>query len=444
MDIFSILQHYRQLETDDEIYRHKERSLRKCETRKEITQLNLVVSYIESIPPDMRTWEQQKELEWALEALWMYEVPEGRHFDRLQSIEEEYDYRIANMNIDVDLNQLKARIEETYPDEDRERGLRFIDLNTEISFIQDRLFGSLIQTSSIAHNLARGNWEIESLSTPERVFLSNLGIDTGKKTQSEFVGLFSLLGINADQKTQSEFVDLSSLYGPVKSQGESKACVGFSMADDIYFELNHNGKIQRHETLSPFSVYRSLQAYSQGNQPSHCLISHSHERKLYGGWAEGDIGVNVGFLYENSNGLFQPSFCTMNDWGQDFYRQRDTSVVSQFRVTDYETYSHKISFELIRALLDNNKPPILFVNTDIKRVTENWQEVLPSDDGRYGHTIVVVGYGMQGENPFTLKREPYFIVRDSLTRELIHYKVSAENLLEFTHVLIKVTGVERI
>ena len=35
-------------------------------------------------------------------------------------------------------------------------------------------------------------------------------------------------------------------------------------------------------------------------------------------------------------------------------------------------------------------------------------------------------------------------MRDSLNEELIHYKVSAENLLEFAQGLVKITGLDRI
>jgi hypothetical protein len=97
--------------------------------------------------------------------------------------------------------------------------------------------------------------------------------------------------------------------------------------------------------------------------------------------------------------------------------------------------------DFFRTLIDNVQPVIVGIQTDAREITEDW--LRPKLPGGIQHVIMVVGYGEGSISPFTLKREPYFIVRDSLVQESIHYKMSVHDLLNNANSVYKALRVKR-
>ena len=462
---------------------HKELYKAHRKNTERVKDLQLVVSYIESLPEDVRTPEQRLELEWALDGLWANNLSlEGDSvWDWMDSLDESYTSPFSPSILRADLSPLTSKIRDfgvlyhaqrvfriREPEENdfnAQRLIRFLGLSQGVFFNSDRLFGSLIQTSSLAAGLVLEEQKTPTLSTPK----PNLLFGSMMQISSLAAGLvledqetpvlsapeqqfLSKLGIQ-EMNPQGEFADLSHLYGAVEDQGWTSACVGFSVAHDIQFELNQKGEMRRDEFISPFAVYGALHAYSKGDQPDHCLTYYSQRHMMYAGPSpknpnydgKASEGIDSHVIDQALDGLSSESVCVMSDTHPRSQAERSTYVSSRVRVKDYQIYGQRISFELLRVLIENNKPPILLLSTDKKTVREDWEEMEPAC-GSMGHSVIVVGYGMDEINPFTLKREPYLIVRDSLNlyHNRIHYKVRAENLLEFTMGLVKVTEVERV
>ena len=191
-------------------------------------------------------------------------------------------------------------------------------------------------------------------------------------------------------------------------QQKSAACVGFAVASDIEFELIKQGLLLPNEQVSPWVTYGTFRYREAGAEVPSCLeIENESAQMASGNWHlhDGiyDIGASVAKL--NSSPL-----CLI---------RRNESSVSQsssVRVLNVEEYGRRgenISYNLLRALVDSNMPPILLINSDARVESEDWLNI--TRNGQYAHVLIVVGYGATGAvNPFTLKDEPYLIVRDSL------------------------------
>ena len=76
-----------------------------------------------------------------------------------------------------------------------------------------------------------------------------------------------------------------------------------------------------------------------------------------------------------------------------------------------------------------------------EKEVEDWINI--TNKGHFEHTFVVVGYGTEDIDPFTLSKGPYFLVRDSLTSWPITYKISAKNLLSHSLAVLKTSQLER-
>ena len=243
------------------------------------------------------------------------------------------------------------------------------------------------------------------------------------KESAEFL---ERLGIN-NQISHSLKKDLSYLYGTPVSQEKSYGCAGFALASDIEFELN---KIGRSESLSPWSVYAALRYYAAEKQIPDCLeLDHLSDTIAEGAW-EMDRGVRPNFV----NWLTNKNFCLTDNFLNKSYH---TSFVS---VKNVEQYGGRINFALLKTMIDHKMPPVLVIDSDARSEIENWINIKP--DGSVAHVLIVVGYGTSDIDPFTLRKGPYFIVRDSFTSQAIHYKVSAENLLDHSYSLFKVNQLE--
>ncbi len=227
--------------------------------------------------------------------------------------------------------------------------------------------------------------------------------------------------------------DLSNFYRTASSsQGQSKACVGFALAADMEVELQQKRQLRQNEILSPFLVYASLLYQESGMQSSKCLELYvSSEIMARGGW-EGDLGIESESFYDL---VTKTDFCLASVWKD---KLKHTGYVS---IKNIEKYEGEITFSLLKTMIDYKKPPILHIDSDAREEVEDWIRI--TGNGRFEHIFVVVGYGTEDIDPFTLRKGPYFLIRDSLGSRPIHYKVSAENLLKSSFGVFKISQLER-
>ena len=231
-----------------------------------------------------------------------------------------------------------------------------------------------------------------------------------------------------NQIDDSIYRDLSTLYrNAPPSQGKSKACVGFALASDIEFELHKTHALEPAEFLSPWSVYANLRYLEEERQTPPCFELESLSKTIEQGLWDIDAGIR------SFDGVTDNPFCLINHSGPKHF-----GFVS---VNSIEEYTGEISFLLLKTLIDHNKPPIVEIHSDAMQEAEDWIKITPQ--GSSAHVLVVVGYGTNEIDPFTLRKGPYFIVRDSLGQQPIHYKVRAQNLLKYSFGLLKISQLER-
>ena len=322
------------------------------------------------------------------------------------------------------------------PADSKTRLMNFVDLSAQVAVFPNRLFGTIIQTSILAQNWISNEYHQLSLdihnplSDFERTFLAELEIENWKPNRLS--------------------KDLSYLYRPSLLQGKSKACVGFSLADDIHFYMSQQQQIYRDESVSPFTTYGAIHSYLDRSTIPCLNAEHIKEALIHSGlllegdnrlYWKSDSGVPIDKIEDAIYSFRYPNnaLCVLR------YKEGGSPYVSShIIVKQFKAYAQRISFNFLRAMIDHDKPPILLINSDVRIELEDWMQITnPSKE--MGHTLIVVGYGISNDiNPFTLQREPYFIVRDSLGLNPIHYRVGAQNLLEHAGALIKVTEVEKI
>ena len=224
--------------------------------------------------------------------------------------------------------------------------------------------------------------------------------------------------------------DLSYLYRTAPpSQAKSYACVGFALAADIEFELQRTRQIRRNEILSPYSVYATLR-YQEDQIPSpDCLRLHSLSDTIAKGQWEMDTGYGA-WDFSNVN------FCLISSSGDTV---NHTGYVS---IKNVEDYGNEITFLLLKSMIDHRMPPVILIDSDSREEIEDWINITNNYED-FGHVFVVVGYGIEDIDPFTLRKGPYFLVRDSLASQPITYKISAGNLLDHSLAVLKISQLER-
>ena len=244
----------------------------------------------------------------------------------------------------------------------------------------------------------------------------------------EALAFLSRLGIEgpASDFTKKDSSDLYRTAPP--SQAKSNACVGFALAADIEFELQKTHQIKSSETLSPYSVYATLRYQEDRISPPDCLGLHNLSDTIAEGLWDMDIGI-ADFDFINTN------FCLTSS-------SRDTTNHTGYvSIKNMEIYKGEVTFALLKAMIDHNKPPVLLIDSDAREETEDWINI--TNKGHFGHTFVVVGYGTEDIDPFSLRKGPYFLVRDSLASQPITYKISAKNLLSHSFAVLKISQLER-
>lgn len=106
---------------------------------------------------------------------------------------------------------------------------------------------------------------------------------------------------------------------------------------------------------------------------------------------------------------------------------KETYKVDKFSGVEFDLGDKRPSFEVIKAMIDSGNPPILGVDSDARIENAGWLKITPR--GVFRHVLNVVGYD-EGIDPMTLCPTKYFIVRDSLGKQKVHYKIAANNLLD--------------
>ncbi|MYE07857.1 MAG: hypothetical protein F4X95_03805 [Oligoflexia bacterium] len=232
--------------------------------------------------------------------------------------------------------------------------------------------------------------------------------------------------------------DLSQLYKTApSSQAKSKACVGFALASDMELELQKANKLKKDEALFPFSVYTAIRYQEDGIQPPDCSKLHSFSDIVAEGAWERDIGIiidiRVGMGIDN---LINTKYCLTSS------AKKVPAHTGYVSIKNIEIYDGEITFNLLKTMIDHRKAPVLIIKSESREEVEDW--INPTNSiGSIRHALVVVGYGTNDIDPFSLRRGPYFLVRDSLASQPIHYKVSAKNLLDNSLGILKVSQLER-
>lgn len=99
-------------------------------------------------------------------------------------------------------------------------------------------------------------------------------------------------------------------------------------------------------------------------------------------------------------------------------------------------------FDFYRLLLANGIPVTLAYNTDARYAVQDWffPVDMAEDSEVGGHIVNVVGYGVE-RNPLDGQPTAYLLIRDSLQKEAMHFKVPAHQLLPRIQAAYRVTSV---
>lgn len=228
-------------------------------------------------------------------------------------------------------------------------------------------------------------------------------------------------------------VDLSDMYPSPELQLKSKteksnACFAFALASDLAFELGKSGA--NSFQISAVDLYRRLRDNEDGRKSeagNDCgPLDPDFETHVVSGQWRHDLGIyDIQSAYD-----FVKNVGACLRVGDSFRR---------LKISGVEKLDSPISSEQIRSMILAGRPPMILIDREERSIVEDWYRIKPGK-GRMDHMLVVVGFGNSEINPITLKREPYFIVRDSLVDEPIHYKVSAEDLVSHALSLEKVSA----
>ncbi|OQW50845.1 MAG: hypothetical protein A4S09_10990 [Proteobacteria bacterium SG_bin7] len=237
--------------------------------------------------------------------------------------------------------------------------------------------------------------------------------------------LLADLGIKKWRPT-STTRDLSSYFGAPKTQWREndpgKKCVGYAISSDVEVELNRNKWTSVGNTTVSgdltYAVAKEAQGQGENTGNEYC------DPSTY-------IDDDDGLLFpETFEALKSKPICVGD---------------KKFNLTDFkfveleEGETQPFDYDFFRTLIDNKMPPVISLDSDSR--TESGEWITITKKGKYRHALNVVGYG-EGIHPETLCKVHYFVVRDSLGKKLIHYKIRADNLLAHLDGVYKTTGVK--
>lgn len=222
-------------------------------------------------------------------------------------------------------------------------------------------------------------------------------------------------------------VDLSASFSAPGRQGHSLACVGFAVAADLEAELKRAHALKKGEVVWPWTTYGRLRLLEEKQPLQSCAQLEAAARDMGDRAWEFDNGTLVTPALEN---MRSNSVCV---W-------QPGSTYRGVRITGFANWEKgPYDLDVLRVMLDHALAPMVGISMEARTIQEDWIQI--GGVSTISHILVVVGYGREAINPFTLQTERYFIVRDSLVPQARHYRVSERNLQDYANGVWKITGV---
>lgn len=228
--------------------------------------------------------------------------------------------------------------------------------------------------------------------------------------------------------------DLSSWYGEPTTQwnpgrsGPTATCVGHAIAGNVAAALYKEKLIKipgisRSKNISPDQAYgmaKVKEDHKYGettfepdpSKPGYCDPS-SYRADPYEGMES---------MIDSMAAFKTVPLCTTSQ----SQRTKDLFRIDKFSAAEFTSGDKKPGFAFFKAMIDSGNPPIVGVDSDARIESAGWLKI--TSGGLFTHVLNLVGYD-EGVDPMTLCPARFFIVRDSLGKQKIHYKITAENLL---------------
>lgn len=245
--------------------------------------------------------------------------------------------------------------------------------------------------------------------------------------------------------------DLSSWYGeptfqyPEGTENYNATCVGHAIASNATAALYKDNNIKINAINKPVSfnpdhVFALAKSNEQNassllklpppkinsNSNEYCNPS-SFNANFYSGIIKG---------VSKSISLFKKfPLCSTVKEGNELYK------IDQFSAIELKDKDLKPNFEVLKAMIDSGSPPMVGIDSDVRYEREGWLQINPRRE--LTHIVNVVGYD-EGIDPWTLCPTKYFIVRDSLGKKKIHYKIAADNLLSHIDGMYSISKLHKV
>ncbi len=245
------------------------------------------------------------------------------------------------------------------------------------------------------------------------------------------------LGITKAISRTSDKNDLSNQFYTPLFQGQTGACAAYAIVSDIEV----TGKTPK---LSEGSLYGQLARFNRDfdstKTDKYFLETYAPESpeevrkrfRMEGAYQHTFEKFKKQAVIPESKKGFEAEF--LNDYKASTFKIEKTVSVDN-------TTKNPINFEMIRTMIDSNKPPVAWISSDKRSSSENWIEIEPG--GGSSHVLNIVGYGYSGVDPKDGKSKPYLILRDSLSKNGTHVQVNAENFLSHLERLEKTIVVKK-
>lgn len=231
-------------------------------------------------------------------------------------------------------------------------------------------------------------------------------------------------------------IDLSSRFPAPQLQGRSLACVAFAITSDM-------------ASFKGIPLLSAGMAYTFINAPidklpyrnlSDALMASLGVRTREDLHEDMDIGVesidkSLSLLKDHpvapeENHPFEPR----NFVPTDLHAIADRV----YSIRSWAKLTRGVTADVLKQLLAAGKPLMLAIDTDGRYQFEDW--LVPDPVAAIKHIVNLVGYGT-ATDPVDGVRKAYFLIRDSLGRQRIHYKVSETALMPRVEGIYKVLRV---
>jgi hypothetical protein len=244
-----------------------------------------------------------------------------------------------------------------------------------------------------------------------------------KLSATEIEGL-KVFGVTAKDQVSSSS-DYSHRFSAPKLQPPKTAmCAGYAISSDMESILN--GIIQTAKVSADYTytILSQSQPDSEVKRAGLCNLIGVRADPLAG----------VASMANALETLTKSPTCSTNE--ESDHRLTKT----QYNISSFKSLKvDNPSFDFFRELLSAGVTPMVVISSEKRKERENWLYL--ERGGEYKHIVNVVGYGKERE-PNCLDNVDYLIVRDSLGKTPIHYRVSAEAFSVMAQEIHKVTGVK--